>query len=345
MKNFLKCFVLFTLIAANDQIFAQIADSPDKLADGIVVPINGTFLKVQFYAPDVVRIAYAKDRAFFARESVVTEPKIAVKTDWSLKNDNGDAVLATEKMQVHVNLASGAVSFFDADGKSILAEKSGGRAIVPAEVQGEQTFHVAQQWEANAGESLYGLGQRQIGIVDIKGYDLDLWQHNTHVVVPFLVSSRGYGILWDNLSYSRFGDLRQFEAIPTNCLMDASNQPGGLTTATFTAANPNELKNPHFDSQIVFASSGGNDRRWTRWTGEIIPATSGDYQFKTYSNGHIKMWLDGKLVIDHWRQGWLTDNDQIKVRLEAGHHYAIKIEHGGDQATTMQLTWKTPPPD
>ncbi len=57
------------------------------------------------------------------------------------------------------------------------------------------------------------------------------------------------------------------------------------------------------------------------------------------------MWLDGKLVVDRWRQGWLTENDQVKLDLEAGHHYAIKIEYGGDQATTMQLSWKTPPPD
>ena len=89
-----------------------------------------------------------------------------------------------------------------------------GRTLTPAEVQDVQTFHVRQQWEPNADESLYGLGQRQIGILDIKGYDLDLWQHNTHVVVPLLVSSRGYGVLWDNLSYTRFGDLREFEPIP-----------------------------------------------------------------------------------------------------------------------------------
>ena len=76
----------------------------------------------------------------------------------------------------------------------------------------------------------------------------------------------------------------------------------------------------------------------------MAPAT-GDYQFKTYSNGRIKMWLEGKVVIDHWRQGWLTENDQIKVRLEAGHHYPIQIESGGDEGTTMQLTWKTPDPD
>ena len=211
---------------------------PKKLADGILVPLKDTFLKVEVFGDNVVRIACAKDRAFFARKSVMTEPKRAVKTDWSLKTENDEAILSTAKLQVHVNLATGAVSFFDAKGQPILAETADGRTITPAEVQGEQTFHVRQQWEPNADESLYGLGQRQIGILDIKGWDLDLWQHNTHVVVPFLVSSRGYGVLWDNLSFSRFGDLREFEPIPANCLIDASNQPGGLTAGTFTAANP-----------------------------------------------------------------------------------------------------------
>jgi alpha-D-xyloside xylohydrolase len=350
---------LIALIVAHGRIFAQNVSGspqnqagasqppvPEKVADGIVVPIKDAFLKVQVYAADVVRIACAKDRAFFARRSVVTEPKKIVKTNWLLKTENSEAILSTAKLQVHVNLVSGAVSFFDSSGKSILAERTDGRTLEPAEVQGEQTFHVGQQWEPNDDESLYGLGQRQIGIVDIKGYDLDLWQHNTHVVVPFLVSSRGYGVLWDNLSFTRFGDLREFQPIPADCLMDASNQPGGLTVGTFTAVDPDQLENPHVDSKIVFAGRGrGGARNWTRWTGEIVPSTTGDYQFKTYSNGRIKMWLDGKVVIEHWRQNWLTDNDQIKVQLQAGHHYAIRLEYGGDEATTMQLTWKTPAPD
>ena len=41
-----------------------------------------------------------------------------------------------------------------------------------------------------------------MGPLDIKGIDLDLWQRNTFVVVPFLVSSRGYGVFWDNPSYT-----------------------------------------------------------------------------------------------------------------------------------------------
>ncbi|MGB7768198.1 MAG: TIM-barrel domain-containing protein [Verrucomicrobiia bacterium] len=342
-----KLSALLVAMVAAGQLSTQATPSaPEKVADGIVVPLPATFLKVEVYADNVVRIACAKDRAFFNRQSVVTEPKRVVKTDWSLKTENGEAILATARLQVHVNLDTGAVSFFDANGKAILAETPDGRTITPAEVQGVQTFYVGQQWEPNAGESLYGLGQRQIGVLDIKGYDLDLWQHNTHVVVPLLVSSRGYGVLWDNLSYTRFGDLREFEPIPPDCLMDASNQPGGLTTGTFTPDQPDQLEDVHTTNEITFASHDRDGARgWTRWEGEIVAPTNGDYQLKTYSNGRIKVWLDGKVVIDHWRQNWLTAEDQIKVRLEAGHHYPIRIESGGDQRSTMELTWKTPDPN
>ena len=355
MRTFFVYLFLFTWIAAAGPVPAQTAGgappnpaTPEKVADGIVVPVNDTFLKVRVYADNVLRIVCAKDRALFDRQSMITEPRHIAKTDWSLKTENGEAILSTARLQVRVKLTDGAVSFFDAGGKPVLAELPGGRTITPAVVQGEQTFHVRQQWEPNADESLYGLGQRQIGILDIKGWDLDLWQHNTHVVVPLLVSSRGYGVLWDNLSYSRFGDLREFEPIPPDCLMDASGQTGGLTTGTFTPTNPDQLENAHPTNQIAISLGNrgtGTARGWTRWQGELVAPVTGDYQLKIYSNGRIKMWLDGKVVMDHWRQGWLTENDQIKVRLEAGHHYPIRIESGGDERSTMKLTWKTPDPD
>ncbi len=342
MKLLFPC--LAALFLAGSLSSAPAANpAPEKLSDGIVVTLpDGTFLRLQVFADNIVRIAAATDRAFFARSTPATEVRHPEKTRWKLDISGNEATLSTAKLQVRVDLGTGAVSFFDAAGTPILAEKA--RTITPAEVQGEKTFRVRQQWEPNADESLYGLGQRQIGILDIKGWDLDLWQHNTHVVVPFLVSSRGYGVLWDNLSFTRFGDLREFVPIPADCLVDGSNQPGGLTAGTFTSANPDELADPHSTSDISFVSNN-RTRVWHRWEGQLVAPATGDYQFKTWSNGRIRMWLDGKLVINHWRQGWLTDYDQIKVRLEAGHRYALKLEHGGDEATTMQLSWKTPDPD
>ena len=80
MKTFLKFPLLAALMTANVQVFAQAADqaAPDtlapsqppkveKVADGVIVPLQGAFLKVEFCAPDIVRVACATNRAFFDR--------------------------------------------------------------------------------------------------------------------------------------------------------------------------------------------------------------------------------------------------------------------------------------
>ena len=252
----LSASVCLFLAASPVQAQSANAGALVRMTNGIRMTFPDGLLNLEVCADDIIRVSYAKDAAFFARKTPATEVRKDVTTKWTVDTVNGETVLTTAKVQARVNPATGAVSFYDLKGKLILAEKADGRTLTPVTVQGEQTFHVGQQWQANADESLYGLGQRQIGVVDIKGYDLDLWQHNTHVVVPFLVSSRGYGIFWDNLSYSRFGDLREFEPIPTNCLIDASNQPGGLTTGRFTEANPDALQNPRVTSSII-AGRGG----------------------------------------------------------------------------------------
>ena len=107
------------------------------------------------------------------------------------------------------------VTFLDPMDQPISTEKAGGgRTLTAATAQGETANHIQQEWQPNDGESLYGLGQHQQGLLDIKGYDLDLKQYNTEIFIPFLVSSRGYGLLWDNTSFTRFGDLRQPEKVP-----------------------------------------------------------------------------------------------------------------------------------
>ena len=120
--------------------------------------------------------------------------------------------------------------------------------MTPAIVQGENTYHIRQQWTANDGEALFGLGQQQLGLMNLKGYDLDLWQHNGTVAIPFLLSSRGYGIFWDNTSYTRFGDLREPEPIPPSQLLDKDGHPGGLTGSYFGGENFEQLAGNRQDS-------------------------------------------------------------------------------------------------
>src|SRR5581483_4798012 len=107
-----------------------------------------------------------------------------------------------------------------------------------------------QQWQANSDESLYGLGENQLGLTDIKGYDLDLWQHNGTIVIPFLVSSRHYGILWDNPSYSRFGKLPPWEAIPAQYLQTPDGQTGGFQATYFSDDQFEQSAGTHIDATI-----------------------------------------------------------------------------------------------
>ena len=332
---------------------APAAPKMEPEPDGMALHFASGELRIQVISDAVVRVAFSGSKSFFSRASIDRVALPPSTAPFKISESSTAFTLATAKLHVIVDRETGAVSFADEAGHPLLSEAPGSRTLESATVQGENTFHIQQKWKAQNDESLYGLGQMQLGIVDIKGYDLDLWQHNTNVVVPFLVSSNGYGILWDNTSFTRFGDLRPFVAIPATDLYDADGKQGGLTVAQADGSEP-----PHQTADISIhlhfhrppsGQTGVRPRflsvQRQSWVGSIRAPTSGDYQFQAYSNGGIKVWLDGKLVMDHWRQGWLTDHDQIRVHLEAGHKYPIRIENEPEQQNTLEFLWKTPSAD
>ena len=201
-------------------------------------------------------------------------------------------------------------------------------------------------------------GQHQLGLLDIKGYDIDLWQHNGTVIVPVLVSSKGYGIFWDNTSFTRFGDLRPFEPIPTGQdFRHATGKPSGFTGSYYTGANFDQLVAKRQDAKIevLNGADAPNDTIHpdlprgdisVRWEGDVQLAITGDYQFQTFSNCGTKLWIDNQLVIDHWRQGWLPWKDLIRQHLQAGRRYHIRLDWSKDQENChlCNLVWKTPAP-
>jgi len=323
----------------------------ERQADGMSVQLAAGELRIQVISDSVVRVEFSRSPEFFNRISIDRVPLAENEAPFAIGESDSEFSVATEKLRVIVDRTTGNVSFTDKSGALLLSEVPGSRLLEPATVQGEETFHVQQKWRAQKDESLYGLGQMQLGVVDIKGYDLDLWQHNTNVVVPFLVSSKGYGIFWDNTSFTRFGDLRPFAPIPAADLYGATGKSGGLSLAPADGSEP-----PKQTADISIhlpLHPDGCDADETHcpkppreaWTGTILAPASGEYQFRAYSNGGIKVWLDGKLVMDHWRQRWLTANDQIRVRLEAGHRYSIRVENDPEQQNTLEFEWKTPAAD
>ncbi|MGA2916309.1 MAG: TIM-barrel domain-containing protein [Sedimentisphaerales bacterium] len=349
-------YLQFSLISIMVLIINGSVCAFEKRSDGIVVPVDDGLLFIQVCAKDVVRVAFAKDCRFLDTPSLAVENRPTLHKGWNLQSTEQDAIIITDALQVRINLKTGRVSFFDADGKIILTELANGRKMEPAIVQGDKTFHICQQWEPQ-DESLYGLGQHQLGLMDIKDYDLQLWQHNGTVIVPFLVSSKGYGIFWDNMSYSKFGDVREFEPIPAKQLYDTKEKQGGVTVTYFSdgefekdifcgvsreigiqlpkmGARPNNLIHPGLPPYGAVS---------ILWEGEIELIASGYYLFESFSDNGVKIWIDGKLIIQDWWQAWLPYANTAKVFLDANRRYKIRVEWVRNQnGNYMSLLWKTP---
>jgi alpha-D-xyloside xylohydrolase len=102
----------------------------------------------------------------------------------------------------------GVIRFIETEtGREVLAEKKLHHPWAPPPrsyqaVKGE-LFHLEAKFEAYDDEHLYGLGQHQHGRLDQKGCVIDLIQRNSEVSIPFLLSSRGYGLLWNNPAVGR----------------------------------------------------------------------------------------------------------------------------------------------
>ncbi len=212
-----------------------------------------------------MRVAYARDPAFFARATLATAGKRCVPTPFTVTDEPDGKRVTTAALAVHVALPTGPCRSSTRRPSRRAADPRRARRrarSAPKLVWGEPTFTVTQQWDRAPDESLYGLGQHQHDLLDISDVDLDLYQHNTEIFIPFLVSSRGYGILWDNTSFTRYGELADAVPLP--------NTAGLYSTSP--DAEPGDVAMPAQGQTVD-------------WTGTFVAPVSGTYQFRDLLGG------------------------------------------------------------
>ncbi len=74
-------------------------------------------------------------------------------------------------------------------------------------MNGESTYRAESFFPVyGSHEGFYGLGQHQAGVWNYRGESVDISQDNSNISIPFLISSKGYGIYWNNDSRSRFNN-------------------------------------------------------------------------------------------------------------------------------------------
>ena len=99
---------------------------------------------------------------------------------------------------------------------------------------GGDNYALSVRFEADDNEKLFGMGQYQQSQFDLKGCTLELAQKNTQASVPYLVSSKGYGLLWNNPAIGRAtlgANVTEFTAESTRQIdywINAADTPAAL---------------------------------------------------------------------------------------------------------------------
>lgn len=200
--------------------------------------------------------------------------------------------LKTGALQVIVLKTSGEVTFADRDGNAILREnEGGGKALTPIDVEGTKGYYLRQIFESFDDKAFFGLGQHQADEFNYKGKNETLLQYNTKVSIPFVVSNKKYGILWDNYPLSRWGDPREYAQLNENFrMLDATGKEGGLsavyTPRDLDVASVERTENTIFYEDIVSAKNlpqgfplAGSS---VLYTGELEARESGTHRFHLY---------------------------------------------------------------
>ncbi len=184
------------------------AQAYQKTATGLRLSADSLTVEVQFYTPDIVRVLkYPKDREAEKKSLTVVLPPAPGKLKYG--EQNGLATVGSASTQVSVNRQTGRVSFRTAKGQPLLSEKTSGTRFSAKTDLDQPTYRVRQLFELAPGEAVYGLGQHQDGHLNYRGQQVTLKQANMRIAVPVLHSGRGYGVLWDNYSTTKFTDNAQ----------------------------------------------------------------------------------------------------------------------------------------
>ncbi|HEX7803222.1 MAG TPA: glycoside hydrolase family 3 C-terminal domain-containing protein [Pseudoxanthomonas sp.] len=86
-----------------------------------------------------------------------------------------------------------------------------------------------------------------------------------------------------------------------------------------------------------------NDNFSIRWSGQLLPPVSGAYQVQVAANDGVRLYLDGKLVLDHWRNEDRLSAHGVGVELVAGRAYDLKLEYfDAERDAGVRLAWVRP---
>ena len=337
---------------------------------------NGNYLTVQLkqhqnYGPSQIRLQVVNDRiirvqataeqSFRSKQSLIIVPQEG-KANYKVEEQGDDLIITTAAMRAVLNEATGQITFYDLKDQVLLKEVAqGGKTFKPFTVPDREIgVDIAKVPEAQKhgwswralfdspdNEAFYGLGQHQSEELNMKGKNEDLFQYNTKVSVPFVISNKNYGILWDSYSYSRWGNPDDYLQLNRAFKLYDKDGKEGQLTGTYVDKNGQKIvrgeDSIYFEyampeaSEICNQTDKGGIQNLPKgfalngskvvYEGYVEAPTNSFYQFILYYAGYMKIYIDGKLVVpERWRTAWNPNSYKFETAIQKGKKTPIRIE-------------------
>ena len=337
---------------------------------------NGNYLTVQLkqhqnYGPSQIRLQVVSDRiirvqataeqSFRSKQSLIIVPQEG-KANYKVEEQGDDLIITTAAMRAVLNEATGQITFYDLKDQVLLKEVAqGGKTFKPFTVPDREIgVDIAKVPEAQKhgwswralfdspdNEAFYGLGQHQSEELNMKGKNEDLFQYNTKVSVPFVISNKNYGILWDSYSYSRWGNPDDYLQLNRAFKLYDKEGKEGQLTGTYVDKNGQKIvrgeDSIYFEyampeaSEICNKTDKGGIQNLPKgfalngskvvYEGYVEAPTNSFYQFILYYAGYMKIYIDGKLVVpERWRTAWNPNSYKFETAIPKGKKTPIRIE-------------------
>jgi len=331
MNKLLQCIAVSILLANCSQ------NPSDQSSSLVVYPTNKEIgaVRITVHADDIIKVESSGSAEFDTTTSLIEREDISFLPA-KVKETEDEMVISTEKLIVKVKKEDGTVGFFDLDNNPIVQEDPKSAVqFAPITVDDTKGFSLLQRFTSDKNEALYGLGQHQANEMNYKGKNEELFQYNTKVSIPFIVSTRKYGILWDNYSLTRFGDPRPYSNLDQFTLFDKNGEQGGLTATyiddqksghVFLEKRENIIDYENLETIKNFPEGFDFSNAKITWEGYLESNETGIYRFLCYYAGYTKLWVDDELQFDKWRTAWNPSVAKFNVEMQPGSRRHIKLE-------------------
>lgn len=185
---------------------AQIT-SYKKTSFGISCMLQQGVLNVYVLNDDIVEVKYTNLKELEAKTSLVALSVKSYLKNFSVAERDNNIIITTAKLKISINKNSQAITYDDLQNNIILEEPNDYNKVMrDTTIAGIKTFSCATTFKSPADEGLFGLGCHPLDSLSInyKGRNQDMAIKYLTGAVPVMLSTKGYGLLWDNYAESKF---------------------------------------------------------------------------------------------------------------------------------------------